>query len=80
MSDPQSDSSYDGQVEEATVSMRASAKTLNQLSSSGQAAKENRRKNRPQNLRDVVQDETGKEQGNSGSKGKSEGQGQNPKA
>ncbi|PGH18439.1 hypothetical protein AJ79_00508 [Helicocarpus griseus UAMH5409] len=40
---PTSDSSYDGKVEEANVSIKADVKTLNQLSSSGKAAQENRR-------------------------------------
>ena len=45
MGDRKSDSSYDGRIEEAKISIKTNAKTLKQLSSSAEAAKANRVKN-----------------------------------
>jgi hypothetical protein len=62
MADRRSDSSYDGKVEEAKVAMKMDAKTLNQLSSSGKAAQQNRGKKSIQNLQAAVEDFKRKEQ------------------
>lgn len=56
MGDWRSDSSYDGKIEEANVAMKMDAKTLNQLSSSGKAAQQNRGEKAILNLQDVVED------------------------
>lgn len=45
MGDRRSDSSYEGKVEDAHFAIRTNAKTLQQLSSSAEAAKVNRGKN-----------------------------------
>ncbi|PYI04786.1 hypothetical protein BO78DRAFT_319712 [Aspergillus sclerotiicarbonarius CBS 121057] len=45
MGDRHSDSSYDGQIEEAKIAIKTNTKTLQQLSSSAEAAKANRAKN-----------------------------------
>jgi hypothetical protein len=73
MADRRSDSSYDGKVEEAKVAMKMDAKTLNQLSSSGKAAQQNRGKKSIQNLQAAVEDFKRKEQ-SGGEPSKREGQ------
>lgn len=77
MGDRRSDSSYDGKVEDAKVTMILNAKTLNQLSSSAQAAQENRRKKALLNLGDAIQRFKDEEQG--GNDGKPEEQKQSGK-
>lgn len=63
MGDRRSDSSYDGKIEEAKVAIKTDAKTLQQLSSSAEAAKVNRGKNAIVSLDDAArrakQEETG---------------------
>lgn len=54
MGDRRSDSSYDGKIEEAKVAMKINAKTLQQLSSSAEAAKANRVKNAISSLDDAA--------------------------
>lgn len=75
MADRRSDSSYDGKIEEANVAMKMDAKTLNQLSSSGKAAQENRGKKSILNLQKAVEDFKRKEEEGGGCS-KHEGQGQ----
>lgn len=78
MGDRRSDSSYDGKIEDAKVTMRMNAKTLNQLSSSAQAAQQNRGKSAILNLQNAVQNYKDKEQ-SSGNESKREGQDQSGK-
>lgn len=75
MADRRSDSSYDSKIEEANVAMKMDAKTLNQLSSSGKAAQQNRGKNSILNLQSAVEDFKRKEQ-TGGEESKRVGQGQ----
>ncbi|EKV18574.1 hypothetical protein PDIG_08880 [Penicillium digitatum PHI26] len=56
MGDRLSDSSFDGKKEEATVAMKMDAKTLNQLSSSGKAAQQNRGLKATMNLQYAIED------------------------
>lgn len=63
MGDRRSDSSYDGKAEEANVAMKVDSKTLNQLSSSGKTAQQNRGKKSILNLQNAVEDFKKKEQG-----------------
>jgi hypothetical protein len=74
MADRRSDSSYDGKIEDAKVAMRMNAKTLNQLSSSAQAAQQNRGRGAILNLQNAVQNYKDKEQ-SSGTESKGDGQG-----
>ncbi|KAJ5544126.1 hypothetical protein N7494_005405 [Penicillium frequentans] len=74
MGDRRSDSSYDGIIEDAKVTMRMNAKTLNQLSSSAQAAQQNRGKNAILSLGNAVQSFKDKEEKGSSNDGKPEEQ------
>jgi hypothetical protein len=62
MGDRRSDSSYDGKIEEANIAMKMDAKTMNQLSSSGKAAQENRGKKAILNLQNAIEDFKNKDQ------------------
>jgi hypothetical protein len=62
MGDRHSDSSYDGKIEEANIAMKMDAKTMNQLSSSGKAAQENRGKKAILNLQNAIEDFKNKDQ------------------
>ena len=73
MGDRRSDSSYDGKIEEANVAIMMDAKSLNQLSSSGKVAQQNRGKKAITNLQNAIEDFKKKEQNQEG-KGKGQGQ------
>lgn len=79
MGDRRSDSSYDGKIEDAKITMRMNAKTLNQLSSSAQAAQQNRGKSAILNLQNAVQNYKDKEQSSGGNESKREAQDQSGK-
>ncbi|KAJ6027951.1 hypothetical protein N7540_003527 [Penicillium herquei] len=74
MSDRSSNSSYDGKIEEANVAIRMDAKTMNQLSSSGKAAQQNRGKNAIVNLQKAIEDFKKKEHSEEGNKGQGQNQ------
>lgn len=77
MGERQSDSSYDGKIEEADVAIKADGKTLNQLSSSGRAAQQNRGGKDMLDLQRATEDLKNKEQsGGKGSKSGEQGQSQ----
>ncbi|KAJ5602081.1 hypothetical protein N7510_011615 [Penicillium lagena] len=78
MGDRRSDSSYDGKIEDAKITMRMNAKTLNQLSSSAQAAQQSRGKSAILNLQNAVQNYKEKEQ-SSGNESQRDGQDQSGK-
>lgn len=78
MGDRQSDSSYDGKIEDAKITMKMNAKTLNQLSSSAQAAQQNRGKTAMLNLQNAIQNFKDKEQ-SSNNETKREGEDQSGK-
>lgn len=73
MGDRRSDSSYDAKIEEASVAIKMDAKSMNQLSSSGKTAQQNRGKNAIMNLQNAIEDFKKKEQ-NEEVKGKGQGQ------
>ncbi|RAK85464.1 hypothetical protein BO79DRAFT_155663 [Aspergillus costaricaensis CBS 115574] len=75
MADRHSDSSYDGKIEEAHVAMKMDAKSINQLSSSGKAAQQNRGKKSILSLQNAVEDFKRKEE-QSGEGSRRAGQGQ----
>lgn len=74
MGDRNSNSSYDGEIEEANVAMKMDAKTMNQLSSSGKVAQQNRGEKAISNLQNAIQDFKNKEHSGDGSKGEGQEQ------